>query len=255
MRLRNTIALTVLPFTLATTGSRAKDALATTDQQADANKQTAAASAFIAQVTKDTRLGNADRIARLVVGLEKELAHPAPTLTVQGSVESGPYKVNYSKGIQVYYVAALGNLRDTKSLQDAANKARSEAVRDVLLITIGSTFVQQPDPIQKAVYPRIVELVQANTDETSQFPYEQAILALSFASRYPEYSSRVIPLLSNIVTRSRTSADGEPVDTMDTTARFAKDALRFWGYTVIRDCNSHLQVVRKAPAAKPAASK
>jgi len=251
MTLRNRVALTALPLALTLSGSCAKGTPATPDQQAIATKQSAAAHILMEGTVKDTNLTSIQKVDRLVGGIRKELAHPAPTLTLQGSLESGLHEVNYSKAIQGYYLMGLMQIQNVQAIQCALNKAQDQNIRNLLIIAIGCTSTPQVNPSQQAVYPHIMDLIRTNTDETSKFPFEFAVLALSFASRYPEYAGPAVSLLSGVLQHSHATPDGVPDNDMDTTGRFAKEALHSWGYQIVRDSTAKLQVVPKPqPAVK-----
>lgn len=255
MTLCNRIAMAVLPLALASPIARAADGFATAEQQMAASRKAAAAHKWVTALSKNSDLPVAQKVGMVAEALRKELASPAPTLRIKGSLDIYTEDVNYSNQIQSYYIVALvntvnlGEHGDPSTLQSSLATEKDADVRDRLILAMGQISPREPDARQAAVYPRIVQLVQTNTEEKAKFPYELAINALHDASRYPSYAGQVVPLLTTIAARGGAGTDREAPKIDSQAAMAAKEALHRWGYSLVRDAKCQLQAVPKAQTA------
>jgi hypothetical protein len=256
MTLRNRIAVTVLPLALAGPMARGADGSISNEQTTAISKEEAACR-WSDALLADSNLPVTKKVGMIVEALRKELASPAPTLRVKGHGDIATQDVNFSNGIQISYLGALANTvnlvdhGDPGALQSALAKEENPDVRDRLMLVMGEITPPKPDPRQAAVYPRIIELVRTNTEASAKFPYEQAVVALGHASRYPSFAGQIVPLLTSLAAKGRAGSDLEApkIDSLAATA--AKDGLHKWGYSLVYDAKGQLQAVRRPqPAAK-----
>lgn len=261
MTLRNMIAMAVLPLALASPVARAADGFATAEQENAANRKAATAHKWVTALSKNGDLSVPQKIGLVVEALRKELSSPAPTLRIKGSLDIKTEDVNYSIGIQIYYIVALvnavnlGEHGDPSTLQSALAKEKDADVRDRLMLAMGQISPKEPDARQAAAYPRIIQLVQTNTEEKAKFPYELAVFALQDASRYPSFAGQVVPLLTDLAAKGGAGTDRESPKIDSLAAMAAKEALHKWGYSLVRNAQGQLQAVPKAQVAAPATSK
>jgi hypothetical protein len=212
---------------------------------------------WVTGITKNDRLTVTQKIGLIVEALRKELASPAPTLKIAGSGDIVTQDVDYSNEIQAYYISSLANIvnlvdhGDPSALQSALSKEENPDVRDRLILAMGEIAPPKPDPRQAAVYPRIIELVETNTEASAKFPYQGAVFALVDAYRYPSFAGRIVPLLTSLAAKGGAGADMEVSNTDNESAITAKNGLHKWGYSLVRDAKGQLQAVPKPqPAAK-----